>query len=67
MISIFTPNSIISQTLEIHSLYIISTTASLKGAAILFFITFTVVSFQTTSFLSPAPVSIFAFLLISIL
>ena|GEM_PF-2005485 len=61
----FTPMSIISQIFEIHSLYIISNLASLKGGAILFFITFTSVSFQSISLSSFVPVSIFHFLLIS--
>jgi hypothetical protein len=59
--------SIISQTFDIHSLYIISKLASLNGGAILFFITFAFVKFQLTSFSIHTHFSIFALLLTSIL
>jgi hypothetical protein len=57
--------SSISPVLEIHSLYITSKVASLNGGNILFFITFTVVSFQVISLSIPTQDSIFHFLLIS--
>jgi hypothetical protein len=64
---VFAQISRISHTFEIPSLYIISKSASLKGGATLFFITFAFVRFQLTSFSIQAPDSIFAFLLTSTL
>jgi hypothetical protein len=57
--------STISQTLEIHSLYITSNSASLNGGATLFLTTFTLVLFQVASLSTHVHASILSFLLTS--